>query len=327
MKNFVHLFQTLVFLAATQPCFAQCLEDPSLLGWWTGNGATTDAIGGHDGVLFGDATYAPGLVNQAFSFDGFGDYVQLPAAIAQGTPADITISAWIYPAGNKQSVVYSAYTVLLRGNDLEDGWGAHLWRSTTHHMFFEVVVNHVAFGVYFPEPLALHQWHHVVGVRRGTEIEIWVNGRMNSGFCAQGPLRGAGRSYIGWTGYDPFAFWGDNFYNDGRIDEVTVFNRALAPDEIQALFDCTIQISIESLAETVLALNLQSNIENSLDAKLGAAIQALSDVQEQNDPAALNSLYAFIKAVEAQRGKKISSADADTLISAAHNIISALGLH
>jgi hypothetical protein len=78
--------------------------------------------------------------------------------------------------------------------------------------------------------------------------------------------------------------------------------------------------AIENLALTVVAMNLQNGIENSLDSKLDAALNALVDANVNNDGAACNSLVAFINAVEAQRGKKITSAQADQLIAAAQGI-------
>ena len=44
------------------------------------------------------------------------------------------------------------------------------------------------------------------------------------------------------------------------------------------------------------------------------------DANVNNDGAVCNSLAAFISAVEAQRGKKITSAQADQLIAAAEQI-------
>ncbi len=81
---------------------------------------------------------------------------------------------------------------------------------------------------------------------------------------------------------------------------------------------------VANLIETVSDLNLQHGIENSLDAKLDAVLKALQDLNENNDIAAINALQAFINAVEAQRGNKISDADADILISAAQAIIDRL---
>lgn len=78
---------------------------------------------------------------------------------------------------------------------------------------------------------------------------------------------------------------------------------------------------LTDLVGTVMTLNLQNGIANSLDAKLDAAINALDDMNTHNDVAAINSMEAFINAVEAQRGDKISSADADMLIAKAQQII------
>ena len=78
------------------------------------------------------------------------------------------------------------------------------------------------------------------------------------------------------------------------------------------------------LTQKVIALNLQQGISNSLDAKLQAAMQALEDVNENNDVAAINTLEAFINAIEAQRGNKIPEADADDLIADVLEIIDLL---
>jgi hypothetical protein len=81
---------------------------------------------------------------------------------------------------------------------------------------------------------------------------------------------------------------------------------------------------IGNLAGKVFGMNLQAGIENGLDAKLDTALQALEDINENNDVAAINTLEAFINAVEAQRGNKISDTNADDLIAAAQAIINQL---
>jgi hypothetical protein len=78
--------------------------------------------------------------------------------------------------------------------------------------------------------------------------------------------------------------------------------------------------AIEDLALTVIEMNLQNGIANSLDSKLDAAVDALVDASVNNDGAACNSLLAFINAVEAQRGNKLTNAQADQLIASAQQI-------
>ena len=81
---------------------------------------------------------------------------------------------------------------------------------------------------------------------------------------------------------------------------------------------------MRALVDQVAELNAKEGIINSLDAKLNAALQAIDDVNENNDVAAINSMEAFINAVEAQRDKHISVEDADDLIDAADYIIALL---
>ena len=81
---------------------------------------------------------------------------------------------------------------------------------------------------------------------------------------------------------------------------------------------------IGGLVDTVMELNIQNGISNSLDAKLDVALSALDDLNENNDAAAINSLNAFINAVEAQRGKVLTNEQADGLITQAQAIIDLL---
>jgi hypothetical protein len=78
--------------------------------------------------------------------------------------------------------------------------------------------------------------------------------------------------------------------------------------------------AIEDLAITVAQMNLQNGIANSLDAKLDAALGVLIDLNANNDVSACNSVAAFISAVQAQRGKKITNVQADQLIATAQDI-------
>ena len=84
------------------------------------------------------------------------------------------------------------------------------------------------------------------------------------------------------------------------------------------------ELLVTNLVQDVIDLNLGAGISNALDAKLELVVDALDDMNQNNDVAAENSLYAFMNAVEAQRGKKLTDAEADDLIAAAQAIINAL---
>ncbi|MHC4427309.1 MAG: LamG domain-containing protein [Planctomycetota bacterium] len=123
------------------------------------------------------------------------------------------------------------------------------------------------------------------------------------------------------TGSEPglIAYWN---FDDGTANDVTPngHDGLLGGDaEIISIADL-----LSVLADQAFALNLQHGIENSLDAKLDSALQALDDVNQNNDVAAINSLQAFINAVEAQCGNHIPVEQADALIETAQQIIELL---
>ena len=48
-----------------------CVDPPEgLISWWPAEGNADDILGDNDGTLVNGATFAPGMVGQAFSFDG-----------------------------------------------------------------------------------------------------------------------------------------------------------------------------------------------------------------------------------------------------------------
>ncbi len=73
-----------------------------------------------------------------------------------------------------------------------------------------------------------------------------------------------------------------------------------------------------NLVNTINGMNLDHGTANSLDAKLNSVLNSLSSNQSNT---AKNQLNAFINEVNAQTGKKITSAQASQLIAAAQNII------
>jgi hypothetical protein len=106
---------------------------------------------------------------------------------------------------------------------------------------------------------------------------------------------------------------------DGAADNADNITTASVNYTVITPSDATV-----NLVDQVQSLNLQQGIDNSLDAKLDTVLQALDDLNQNNDVAAVNALGAFNNAVEAQRGQKITDTVADVLITDAHAIIEAI---
>jgi hypothetical protein len=79
--------------------------------------------------------------------------------------------------------------------------------------------------------------------------------------------------------------------------------------------------TIPDLIARVQEMNLQQGIENSLDAKLSGAQDALNAENGGLHETAVNKLNAVINEVEAQRGNKLTPTQADELHAFATNLI------
>jgi hypothetical protein len=81
---------------------------------------------------------------------------------------------------------------------------------------------------------------------------------------------------------------------------------------------------IGALSEKIAAIHASSGIVSSLDAKLSNALAALENIKRKDNASATRMMLAFINAVEAQRGKELTDAQANDLISTARDVIDLL---
>ena len=95
---------------------------PGMVSWWPGDGNASDIQDGNHGALVGGATYAPGKVGQAFSFDGVDDFVEMSSAVVPLT-GDFTIDLWAFPDGSQSN----AMLVTQHPNSAVDRWASRIW--------------------------------------------------------------------------------------------------------------------------------------------------------------------------------------------------------
>jgi Leucine-rich repeat (LRR) protein/alpha-tubulin suppressor-like RCC1 family protein len=99
-----------------------CVAPPSgLVAWWSGDGTANDLAGTNNGSLQNGASFAPGVVSQAFSFDGVDDNVYIPASgsLNVGLGNGLTIEAWINPSD------LSKFNPIVEWNNGTGQWGLH----------------------------------------------------------------------------------------------------------------------------------------------------------------------------------------------------------
>ncbi len=204
---------------------------PGLVSWYKGEGNANDAVGGNNGTLVNGAAFAPGKVGQAFSFDGVDDYVDLGNPASLDIPGSLTVEAWV----NYETLSQYKYLVadFNAGGHVSQGSlgilqdGRFFWyQSMTDGSFIQVEGATTAVA---------GQWYHVGVVRDDVAktVTLYVNGVEDARSSYAGTAVGLQQTkFLG--GATPVGFPGD-FFN-GRIDEPSIYNRALRAAEIQGIF-------------------------------------------------------------------------------------------
>jgi hypothetical protein len=197
---------------------------PNLSG--NNNHATlVTGIGGTGGYSFATGKVGKALVLTAAS-EG---YATLPAGILAHA-CEATIAAWV---NVKSSVNYqrvwdfgrdtTVYMYLATGDAVNlPRFGISIAGNGAHE-----------FGIDGQAALPLEEWHHLAVVLGPSDVVIYVDGQP-SGTSTAIPLRPADlgstpNNYIGRSQFSVDA------YLDGAVDEFHVYDRALAPREIQTL--------------------------------------------------------------------------------------------
>jgi hypothetical protein len=211
-----------------------------MIGWWPAEGNAKDITEhDHDGTLQG-ATFAPGEVGQAFSFDGTDDFVDVPNAPDLNIPSGkITVDAWIYPTALGQFYP----SILGKGNvgNFQESYALFLNPDNT--IGFLVNTDGTATGrgsVFGVTPVLPNTWTLVAGTYDGTSVNVYVNG----GLDATAPHVGTtiygtpndlliGKADRSTPNPSPYS---DSYFN-GRIDEAELFNQALSAADIANLYN------------------------------------------------------------------------------------------
>jgi len=216
-----------------------CVNPPSgLVSWWPGDDNANDIEDSNHGALQNGASFASGLVDQTFSFDGVDDHVLLPQSndwnFATG---DFTVDFWEKSSNNTRRMHALSFEPNYGISNLDfdfndpDLFGAPvgLWVYWNSSGINRITVGSV--GAYTDG-----QWHFIALARSGTTMTLYVDGSPvgSTNYSPAIDLSNSNLNFIGASqvdGSSPTFFW------DGSIDEVEIFNRALSASEIQSIYN------------------------------------------------------------------------------------------
>jgi hypothetical protein len=207
-----------------------CVTPPfGMVSWWRAEGNANDSADGNNGVLQGGATFAPGEVGQAFSFNGTNASIQVADAPNLRFTNAMTVEAWIFPnrwGGHTREIVSK-----WEGGSEQRSYDCNLTVDGRFNCGISPDGTSSATGVSSTNTIPTNAWSHVAAVYDGVSLSLYVNGQFDSAVAlATGIFAGTAPLVIGSTLVSGAFF-------DGLIDEPTVYNRALTASEIAGIYN------------------------------------------------------------------------------------------
>ena len=187
----------------------RAIQQPSgLVSWWPGDGNANDIVGDNDGTLTGDATFAPGIVAQAFSFDGTGASVLVPDSANLNITGAVTVDLWA-----KRTGFGTREIMVAKGAASVDGVGVgpsvYLLRFVDNRLaagFGQSDGSNV--GLLGPA-VTDSKFHHYAYVRNGNTHKLFMDGVVVAEDTFTGvPGDTSGNSADNWTSQPRFGFHG-----------------------------------------------------------------------------------------------------------------------
>ena len=195
-----------------------------LVGWWRLDGNLTDASGNgnHGTVGAGSAAYAAGVYGQAWDNDA-----TRYASVSPGIPMteNMTFAFWI------RRTASGSFALISRRNGFAPGYTVFLLNDVIN-FDFRAASNAPRWNTGWTAPA--NTWAHVVIIRTPSVVRLFVNASQQS-FSSDSNAIGSvgeptGSTNIGATGNDA------SLRFVGQLANLMIYNRALTPSEIRALY-------------------------------------------------------------------------------------------
>lgn len=256
----------LLYFATINTWAQQCVNSPgNIVAWWKfdeSSGLTAiDSINNHDGTLISNPIRVSGVVANALDFDGFNDRVVVPDnSILDIGLGDFSIEGWVRTADLDGAIISKTIGTVI--NDSFEGYVLFLQQGQPG-----VTIGPVRTGisVVSSTPINDNQWHHIALTFARASASggaIYVDGQKVLTFGTT-PLNGINirASSVLNIGIQPDSFITQTGPFNGQLDEITLYDHALSPVEINNIFTAgtagkcamplfDLQVSLNCIVET-----------------------------------------------------------------------------
>ena len=218
-----------------------------LVGWWAGDGNANDIAGTNNGTLQNGAGFAIGKAGQSFSFDGINDFVSVSNALYNPFPAsgftyEFWLNAFDTPVGRSRTIVSNHHA---SGN----WWnGINLFDGRVS-LTLQNPIGNMTFGWTTTASITPNAYHHVVVAYQNTGAQtastrIYIDGVLQTMTVGSNGAVYDGAFAPGYNAADSLGFNIGRLLEDtpnavfnGKIDELSLYNRALTSAEITSIFN------------------------------------------------------------------------------------------
>ncbi|MCW7487467.1 LamG-like jellyroll fold domain-containing protein [Leptospira meyeri] len=212
-----------IYIADTGNHSLRSLE-PSEFLRYTFDGNANDSIGINNGLVMGAPTLSPdenALVTGAYELHGGGEFIQSTSSITPQISDNLTISAWVFPAGGGGSQF-----IFYNGQGGTDGFGLLIDTMGTSRRL-SVSLGAVGPSGNTTAALPLNQWSHVVLQRSYPNWKIYINGLQDPLVFTTNPNLPSGTFKVGDAG--------NGFYFKGKVSDVRFFKGAIDDESIRRM--------------------------------------------------------------------------------------------
>ncbi|HMT28768.1 MAG TPA: LamG domain-containing protein [Bacteroidia bacterium] len=228
------MLMVLSMLFTTCTLYAQINLNNGLLACYSFTGNSIDLTGnGHDGIVNGPTLCNDrfGNLNSAYQYDGIDDYINIGAFSTFTQSPSFSISVWIQPNQVKPQTI-----LMLIPDDFTDRFNAMAFYS--HNGVSSTIWDYgdctaggrlMQLGTVFS-----NVWqHYVYTINPATGMKVYKNGVLDlnqpsSSICVN-------RQRTLWIG-GGFDAANAQFYFDGSIDDMRLYDRELTSAEVSTLF-------------------------------------------------------------------------------------------
>ncbi len=197
-----------------------------LVAYYPFNGNANDESGnGNNGSVNGATPVIDrfGIPNRAYSFDGATNYIEIGDSPDFHSLNQVTLSVWFKTTDS------SRFWTKMVGKHYDAQFGSFYIVWEHQYVRFSAITPHQYPGIASGN-IAYGNWHHACGVYDGTLMSLYVDGVLVNSAPNSGAIKET--NYPVTIGRSEK--W--NEYYHGSIDDIRIYNRALAESEIQALY-------------------------------------------------------------------------------------------